>query len=104
MCAFRNSSIVVVATEQNYLLMLYFLIRLRKLEENKYMTEFVSMHTAQDKIVDCRSLQFEFSFDNATQTQLRELAISCILIIQELLQRRKMNSYLRAWDTDMEWD
>lgn len=57
------------------------------------MTEFVSMHTAQDKIVDCRSLQFEFSFDNATQTQLRELAISCILIIQELLD----NSFYLEW-------
>ena len=57
------------------------------------MTEFVSMYTTQDKIVDCRRLQFEFSFDNATQTQLRELAIFCVSSVKELLD----NSFYLEW-------
>jgi len=57
------------------------------------MIDFVSMHTFENEIVDCRKLQIEFEFSRVTQQQLKELAYYCISEIKKLLD----NSFFVDW-------
>lgn len=49
------------------------------------MTDFVSMHSFQGELVDCRRMQLEFQFSNATKQSAQELAIYVIAKIEKLL-------------------
>ncbi len=49
------------------------------------MIDFISMHTFQDEIVDCRMLQLECHFNRVTQQQLKVLALFYLIEVKELL-------------------